>query len=423
MPGAVILGAQWGDEGKGKVTDLLAARADVVIRYTGGPNAGHTIVHGEHTLKLHHIPSGILYPRVSCLLGPGMVIDPQGLLEEMEDLARRAVDVSQLYISERAHLIMPYHRMLDRASELARGSRAIGTTGRGIGPAYADKAARRGLRVHHLVDVEAAAETIRQTADEANRRLQLLFDQPGVDSEALVEQCRVWGNRLRRHVLDTGLFLAQAVNEDKNVLFEGSQGTLLDIDHGTYPFVTSTATGIGAALTGTGIGPQAIHRIIGVTKAYTTRVGAGPFPTELHDAAGDQLVEQGHEYGTTTGRRRRTGWLDGVALRYAVRVNGLTELALTKLDVLSGFPRLPVCTAYRLGNEEVSHFPPLATLLDESEPIYTELPGWDEDIQGARSFDELPPAAQRYVQHIEELAGVPVTIISVGPDREQTILR
>ena len=423
MPGTVVLGAQWGDEGKGKITDLLSADADIVVRYAGGPNAGHTIVVGEHTLKLHHIPSGILYPHVTCILGNGMVVDPQGLLDEMDRLAGDGIDISRLRISNRTHVIMPYHRLLDSASEAERGTNAIGTTGRGIGPTYADKAARRGLRIHQLADIETAEDEIRQACAAANRQLEQHAGRPAVNAEDLLVQCCTWSKRLRPHIADTGLLLHRALQEKKRVLFEGAQGILLDIDHGTYPFVTSASTGVGGALTGTGVGPQALNRIVGVTKAYTTRVGAGPFPTELHDAAGDRLGEQGREFGTTTGRRRRTGWLDGVALRYAARVNGLTELALTKLDVLAGFERIPICTAYRHDAALVEDFPPVASALAECQPVYAELPGWSDDISAVRSFDQLPAAAQRYVQFVEDLASVPITTISVGPDRSQTLIR
>jgi len=423
MSGTVVLGAQWGDEGKGKITDLLAADADVVIRYSGGPNAGHTIVRGERIFRLHHIPSGILYPQVTCLLGNGMVIDPAGLLEEIESLTRDDVDVSRLYISSRAHLIMPYHRLLDEANEASRGKKAIGTTGRGVGPTYADKAARHSLRIHHLLNVDDATDEIRRACAQANHRLKRLYNQSGMDPATLAENCKAWGERLRPHVIDTGLFLHHAIQQKQRVLFEGAQGTLLDIDHGTFPFVTSTATTIGGALTGTGVGPRAIGRIIGVTKAYTTRVGAGPFPTELFDAVGDRLVEQGHEYGTTTGRRRRAGWLDGVALRYAARINGLTELALTKLDVLTGFSSLRICTSYRWGEEESDQFPAQTSRLFNCQPVYEDLPGWSANIRTVRSFDRLPVEAQHYVQFLEELAGIPVSIISVGPDRDQTFFR
>ncbi len=423
MSGTVIIGAQWGDEGKGKITDLLAAEADVVIRYSGGPNAGHTIVRGQNTYRLHHVPSGILYPHATCLLGNGMVIDPENLLNEMDGLAQGGIDITGLHISDRAHLIMPYHRLLDRASETARGRQAIGTTGRGIGPAYTDKAARRGLRMHHLLDVGRARDDIERACQFANLQLKARFDHPGLDVEELIEQCQRWSARLRPYIMDTALFLNQAIEQKQKVLFEGAQGILLDVDHGTFPFVTSTATGIGGALTGTGVGPQALQRIVGITKAYTTRVGAGPFPTELFDEAGDRLVDQGHEFGTTTGRRRRTGWLDAVALRYAVRVNGLTDLALTKLDVLTGFPTLRVCTAYEVAGEKMTYFPARTDQLAACEPLFEALPGWLEDIRDVRAFDQLPKAAQQYVQRLEQLAGAPITIISVGPDRDQTFLR
>jgi len=425
MPATIVVGAQWGDEGKGKITDLLAQDVDIVARYNGGNNAGHTVVIGEETFRLHHIPSGILYPRVICLLGNGMVINPAHLCEELDALAARGVDVSpsRLKISGHAHLVLPYHIALDGADERLRGKKAIGTTRRGIGPAYADKAARRGLRAVDMLDEGDFAARVREAVQAKNRLLEGVYGLEPLEPDEVAREYREYARRLAPYVTDVSLLVHQALREGKAVLCEGAQGTLLDIDHGTYPYVTSSSPVAGGALTGLGIGPRWVERIIGVAKAYTTRVGGGPFPTELTDEVGDRLVEVGHEYGTTTGRRRRTGWLDAVILRYAVRVNGLTELALTKLDVLTGINPLRICVAYRCDGRQLEHFPLSTEQLARCEPVYEELPGWDEDITSVRTFAELPLATQRYVERIEELTGVRVGIISVGPEREQVLKR
>ena len=422
MPLMVVVGAQWGDEGKGKITDMLAREADFVARYQGGDNAGHTVVVGGETFKLHHIPSGILYQSVTCVLGNGMVINPGHLLEELEALAARGVDVSppRLKISGRAHLIMPYHIALDGAGEKVRGQKALGTTKRGIGPTYSDKAARRGLRLQDMLE-EDFPQKVRQAVKAKNLLLERLYSQPPLEAEALAEEYAAYAQRLRPYIVDTSLLLDEACRAGKKILCEGAQGTLLDLDHGTYPYVTSSSPVAGGALTGLGLGPKWVERVIGVVKAYQTRVGSGPFPTELHDEIGDRLVEAGHEYGTTTGRRRRTGWLDMVALRYAVRVSGLSELAITKLDVLGGITPLKICLAYRCRGELLEHFPASPSLLAECEPVYEELPGWEEDISEARNWEDLPPAAQNYLRRIEELSGLCAAFISVGPEREQII--
>ncbi len=430
MPGIVIVGAQWGDEGKGKVTDLLAEQAQVVVRYQGGNNAGHTVVVSQHTLKLHLIPSGIHRPGVLCVIGNGLVVDPRALVAEMDELEANGLDTSGLRISANAHLVMPYHLMLDGIEEERRGGKSLGTTRRGIGPTYTDKAARYGLRVQDLLDMAVFEEKLGRVLEQKNTLLTAVYGQEPLEIEPILEEYGACAERLRPHIVDASLLVHEALTQGQNVLFEGAQGTLLDIDHGTYPFVTSSSPVAGGACTGVGIGPRQIDGVIGVTKAYTTRVGAGPFPTELSDDVGDHLLEVGHEYGTTTGRPRRCGWFDGVILRYAARVNGLTSLALTKLDVLTGLPRLKICVSYELVLSEVEgydgqvlkEFPYQGTVLARCQPMYEEMDGWTEEISEARTYDELPPQARAYVARLEELAGVPVDIISVGPEREQTIL-
>jgi adenylosuccinate synthase len=424
MPGTLIIGSQWGDEGKGKITDMLASETDVVARYQGGDNAGHTVVTKEETYKLHLIPSGILYPDVLCVLGNGVVINPANLINEMDELASRGANVSpeRFKISRQAHLIMPYHIVLDGASEAALGKQKIGTTQRGIGPTYVDKVARIGLRMLDMLRPDFRAQVM-DLVTRKNLWLESLYDEPTLNHTAVAEEFVRYANRLRPYIADTSVLLYDAYQEGQDLLYEGAQGTLLDIDHGTYPYVTSSSPTAGGAVTGLGIGPDCLDRIIGVVKAYQTRVGAGAFPTELTGAIGDHLVEQGHEFGTTTGRRRRCGWLDLVTIRYAVRINGLDEIALTKLDVLSGLQTLKVCNAYEMDDERWVHWPADGELLARCEPVYEELVGWNEDITGATTWDELPEAARRYVEHIERVVDVPVTMISVGPEREQTIYR
>ncbi len=423
MSAIVIVGAQWGDEGKGKITDLLAGEVDIVARYGGGDNAGHTVVIEGATFRHHLIPSGIHHSQVTCLLGNGMVINPQGLLEEMKELAARGVDVSpgRLKISGSAHLIMPYHIALDGAAEEARGKEVIGTTMRGIGPAYADKAARTGLRVADMLEHEFK-EKVQRAVRAKNKMLEKIHGLPPLNPQQVAEEYVGYAQQLTPYVFDTSLFLEGALRIGKKVLCEGAQGTLLDLDHGTYPYVTSSSSAAGGALPGLGFGPRWIERVIGVAKAYTTRVGSGPLPTELTDEMGDHLVEAGREYGTTTGRRRRCGWLDIVILRYAARINGLTELAVTKLDVLSGLDPLWICVAYRYGDQRLEDFPLSANIQAQCEPIYEELPGWEADITRARSGADLPPAALGYLKRVEELVGLPITLISVGLEREQTII-
>jgi adenylosuccinate synthase len=422
MPGIVIVGAQWGDEGKGKVTDLLAEQAQVVVRYQGGNNAGHTVVVGQQTLKLHLIPSGIHRPGVLCVIGNGLVVDPRALVAEMDELEANGLDTSGLRISANAHLVMPYHLILDGSEEERRGGKSLGTTRRGIGPTYTDKVARYGLRVQDLLDMAIFGEKLSQALEQKNALLTAVYGKEPLEMEPILEEYGACAQRLQPNIVDASLLVHKALTQGQNVLFEGAQGTLLDIDHGTYPFVTSSSPVAGGACTGVGIGPRQIDGVIGVSKAYTTRVGAGPFPTELTDAVGDHLVEVGREYGTTTGRRRRCGWFDGVILRYAARVNGLTGLALTKLDVLTGLPRLKICVRYEYDGQMLKEFPYQGAVLARCQPIYEELDGWTDEISGARAYDELPPQARAYITRLEELAGVPIDIVSVGPEREQTIL-
>jgi adenylosuccinate synthase len=422
MPGIVVVGAQWGDEGKGKVTDLLAERADAIVRFQGGNNAGHTIVRGGRTWKLHLIPSGILHPGTLCVIGNGVVIDPKVLTEELEELRRRRVDTTSLRISANAHLIMPYHLMLDHAGEAKLGKLQIGTTRRGIGPCYADKAARLGIRVQDLLDEKILKKKIVAALDPKRLSLRPFAKDPRLDLQTITEEYLTYGHRLEPYIADTIRLVHECLEAGQLVVFEGAQGALLDIDHGTYPFVTSSNPVAGAACVGAGVGPKDIDEVWGVTKAYGTRVGAGPFPTELDGPLADQIREQGGEYGTTTGRARRVGWLDLVALRYAARINSLTGLAVTKLDVLSGQDRIKVCTRYR-GAEgaEFEDFPYHQTVLHHAIGEYEELRGWNEDITECRDEADLPVAAREYLQYVSDFVGVPVTLISVGPKTDQVI--
>ncbi len=418
----VIVGAQWGDEGKGKVIDFLAAQADLVARFQGGDNAGHTVVYGANIFKLHHVPSGILNPSTLCLLGNGMVINPLVLIRELTDLEKRGIDTSNLRISNKAHLIMAYHQALDEASEIMLGDNKIGTTGRGIGPAYADKALRRGIRAADFTDYEQFREKLAGLLPLQNKMLREVYNRQELSLDELLDLYRPAFERLAPLVTDTSLILEKALSEGKKVLFEGAQGALLDIDHGTYPFVTSSSTVAAAAASGSGVGPAALSGTIGVLKAYTTRVGSGPFPTEDLGEAGEQLRERGNEFGTTTGRPRRCGWFDAVIARYAARINGLSGLALTKLDVLSGLEVVNMAHSYRCGGEIMDNFPGSVDQLKQCEPLYESFPGWDEDLSRARQLSDLPRAARDYIEAIEEAVGVKVDLVSVGPDRSQTIV-
>ena len=424
MANVAVIGAQWGDEGKGKIVDLLAQQSDVVVRFQGGNNAGHTlVVNGEKTV-LHVVPSGALHQGKVCVIGNGVVLDAEVLLHELRELRQRGhlQDDGQLRISEQAHLIMPYHKAIDQARERMRGAGKIGTTGRGIGPAYEDKAARVGIRLIDLLEEDTFRRKLEYNIAEKNVYLRAILREKALDFEEIHRTYGGYRERLARYAADTGVLLEDMVREGRSVLFEGAQGTLLDLDHGTYPFVTSSNTVIGGVCTGAGIGPRHVHQVIGISKAYTTRVGSGPFPTELAGPEGRKLRQDGDEFGATTGRPRRCGWFDAVAVRHAVRLNGLTGVALTKLDVLTGLPRIRACTAYRSGGKLLRHFPASLKVMESLEPVWEEFEGWQEPISGARSVTDLPLNARRYMQRLEELVETEVVIASVGPDRDQTIL-
>ena len=422
MPGIVIIGTQWGDEGKGKVVDLLAQRAAMVVRFQGGNNAGHTIVRGDETFKFHLIPSGILYPETTCVIGNGVVVDPAVLTSEIDGLRRRGIDMSNLKVSANAHLIMPYHVMLDTAGEARLGKLEIGTTKRGIGPCYADKSARLGIRVQDMLDAKILRKKIAAALEPKQQLLRPFARDPKLDLHAMTEEYLRFGHRLEPHIADTSRLCWEALDAGQTVLFEGAQAALLDLDHGTYPFVTSSNPVAGAACVGAGVGPTDIDEVWGVCKAYTTRVGAGPFPTELTDEVGAHMRDHGHEFGTTTGRERRCGWLDLVALRYATRLNRLSSLAITKLDVLTGLDTLRVAVRYRGSEGAVfEEFPYHQSILHTASPEYEEMPGWEDDITGARSIDDLPPEARNYLDAIAEGTGVPIAVIGVGPGRDQVI--
>ena len=415
----VVVGAQWGDEGKGKIVDVLAERADLVVRYQGGANAGHTVVIGDAEFILHQIPSGILHAATTCLIGNGVVLDPETLLHEMEALSARSITVhGRLFVSERAHLVLPYHKLLDHAAERHQ---KIGTTGRGIGPAYEDKFGRRGVRVGDLRDIGRLADLIRDRVDLANRTLQALGAGERAEPDDVMRVLDGLRARLLPLVRDTGLLTYRALSEGRRVLLEGAQGALLDVDHGTYPYVTSSNTTAGGAATGAGIGPTAVDAVLGVVKAYTTRVGNGPLPTEASGADGERLREVGGEYGATTGRPRRCGWFDAVVVRYAARVNGLTDLAVTKLDVLDVFDELPVCTGYRVDGVVVEEMPADSDVLGRVQPIYEVLEGWQRPTSRARRLADLPAAARAYLDRLQDLSGTPITYVSVGTRRDQII--
>ncbi|ADU64934.1 adenylosuccinate synthase [Desulfurispirillum indicum] len=421
MANLVILGAQWGDEGKGKIVDLLSEKADVVVRYQGGHNAGHTVKVGDDETILHLIPSGILHEGKMCVIGQGVVVDPKALLDEIEKLEKKGIKVAgRLLISERANLIMPYHRVIDKSNESHRGEKKIGTTGRGIGPAYSDKMARIGIRFVDLLETELFAERLADNLQNYNYILEKLYHHPDLKFAQVFAEYEEYGQRLKPYIADTSLYLANAMARGEKILFEGAQGTLLDVDSGTYPYVTSSSCCSGGSLTGTGVGPQAINHVVGVMKAYTTRVGEGPFPTELLDADGEKLREIGHEYGATTGRPRRCGWFDSVVGRYAVRTNGLTGLAVTKLDVLDAFDTIKICTGYKIDGEVVQEFPASLSKLRRIEPVFEEMPGWKTSTVGAKGEQDLPPNAVAYLRRIEELVGCKAVLVSTGPKRDQT---
>lgn len=420
MSSVVVVGTQWGDEGKGKITDFLSENAEVIARYQGGNNAGHTIKFDGVTYKLHLIPSGIFYKEKTCVIGNGMVVDPKALVTELAYLHERNVSTDNLRISNRAHVILPYHLKLDEVEEERKGANKIGTTKKGIGPAYMDKAARVGIRIADLLDREVFEEKLARNLEEKNRLLEKMYDTEGFKIEDILDEYYEYGQQVKKYVVDTSVVLNDALDEGRRVLFEGAQGVMLDIDQGTYPFVTSSNPVAGGVTIGSGVGPTKIQHVVGVSKAYTTRVGDGPFPTELHDEIGDQIREVGREYGTTTGRPRRVGWFDSVVVRHARRVSGITDLSLNSIDVLTGIEKLKICVAYKLNGEITEEFPASLNELAKCEPVYEEMPGWTEDITGVKNLSELPANARHYLERISQLTGIPLSIFSVGPDRSQT---
>ncbi len=421
MPASIVLGTQWGDEGKGKAVDYLADRMDFVVRYQGGNNAGHTVIAEGRLLKLQLIPSGILYPHITSVIADGVVVDPRHLIKEMDAVHETGVDVSRLVLSGNCHIIMPYHLELEKVTERFLGRNALGTTKRGIGPAYGDKAARIGLRIQDLFDEKIFRQKLDVVLREKNLILTKIYNRLPLDGERIVDEYLQLAERLQPHVADTSSLLYEGLQEGKRVMLEGAQGTLLDLDHGTYPFVTSSNPVAGYALASAGIGPHHVDRVVGIVKAYVTRVGAGPFPTELLDEVGDRLGTRGNEFGTVTGRKRRCGWFDACLGRYAARLNGLTELFITKLDVLSGLETLKICTGYRAYGQTFEDMPPHQSVLHDAAPVYEELEGWHEEIDETEVFEDLPKQAQQYIRRMEELVGVPVSVVSVGPSREQSL--
>jgi adenylosuccinate synthase len=421
MPASIVLGTQWGDEGKGKAVDYLADRMDFVVRYQGGNNAGHTVIAEGRLLKLQLIPSGVLYPHITPVIADAVVVDPRHLMKEMDEVRGAGVDVSRVVVSGNAHMIMPYHLELEKVTERFLGKNALGTTKRGIGPAYGDKAARIGLRIQDLFDEKIFREKLDVVLREKNLILTKIYNRLPLDAERIVDEYMALAERIQPHVVDTGALLYQALTDGKRVMFEGAQGVLLDLDHGTYPFVTSSNPVAGSALASAGVGPAWVERVVGIMKAYITRVGAGPFPTELFDDVGERLATRGREFGTVTGRPRRCGWFDACLGRYAARLNGLTELFITKLDVLSGLDTVKICTGYRAYGQTFDDMPPHQSVFHDASPIFEEHEGWHEEIDEVTSFEDLPKQAQAYIRRIEELIGVPVGVVSVGPSREQSL--
>ncbi|OZM56588.1 adenylosuccinate synthase [Lottiidibacillus patelloidae] len=422
MSGIVVVGTQWGDEGKGKITDFLSKKCNVISRYQGGNNAGHTIVFNNKRYKLHLIPSGIFNKDKICVIGNGVVVNPKDLLQEIKYLHDNGVSTENLRISNRAHVIMPYHLKLDEVEELSKGKDKIGTTKKGIGPAYMDKVSRVGIRIADLLDQEEFALKIEKNLKIKNLLFEKVYEVPGFQKEDMLEEYLAYGKEIEKYVCDTSVLINDALDAGEKVLFEGAQGVMLDIDHGTYPFVTSSNPSAGGVSIGTGVGPTKINNVVGVSKAYTTRVGDGPFPTELDNEIGEQIRNIGREYGTTTGRPRRVGWFDSVVVRHSKRVSGITDLSLNSIDVLTGLKELKICVAYQCNGETINHYPASNKELDACEPVYETMPGWEEDITNVKTFSELPTNAQNYLKKISECTGIPLTIFSVGPDREQTIV-
>jgi len=422
MSAVVVIGTQWGDEGKGKIVDYLAEQADVIVRYQGGNNAGHTVVVNGSEFKLHLLPSGILYKGKTCVVGNGVVIDPAVMIQEMKGMEEKGIDTAGLRVSNRAHVIMPYHRLLDEVEEISRADQKIGTTKRGIGPCYMDKNARSGIRMVDLLDEEEFCAKLKRNLEAKNHLLKAVYGTNGFDFESMKKEYLAYADKLRPYVVDTSAVLNECMKAGQKILFEGAQATQLDLDHGTYPYVTSSHPIAGGACIGAGVGPTKISKVIGVVKAYTTRVGEGPFPTELLDATGDLIREEGHEYGTTTGRPRRCGWLDAVVVRYAGYVSGLDYMAITRLDILDKLPTLKLCVAYKYKGEIINEFPASLKVLDQVEPIYEEMPGWQEPTSHIRRYEELPLNARRYLERLSAVADIAIGIVSVGPGREQTII-
>ena len=422
MPAYAVIGGQWGDEGKGKVIDYLAGDVDYVVRYAGGNNAGHTVVNEQGTFQLHLVPSGICWPDVRGIIGNGVVVNPDVLRGELDMLSDRGIDTARLYVSERAHVIMPYHILLDNLEEEARGSGAIGTTGQGVGPAYMDKTGRMGIRIGDLLDSSTLESKLQRTLEFKNALITKIYDKNPLSMEDILVKCREWAQWLRPHVQSTEKLIQDILAGNQRILLDGAQGTLLDLDHGSYPYVTSSSPSVGGACTGLGLNPQSISGVLGVFKAYSTRVGSGPMPSELHDETAELLREKAHEYGTTTGRARRVGWFDAVAARYSRQINGFTVMVFTRLDILDGFSSVKICVGYQVGNEEIDYFPADIALQEKCVPVYEELSGWDTPTASSTKKDQLPVNALNYIQRVEDLVGCPVQIISTGPSREETIL-
>jgi len=422
MPAYAVIGGQWGDEGKGKVIDYLAGNVDYVVRYAGGNNAGHTVVNEQGTFQLHLVPSGICWPDVRGIIGNGVVVNPDVLRGELDMLSDRGIDTARLYVSERAHVIMPYHILLDNLEEEARGSGAIGTTGQGVGPAYMDKTGRMGIRIGDLLDSSTLEAKLKRTLEFKNALITKIYNKNPLSMEDILVKCREWAQWLRPHVQSTEKLIQDILAGNQRILLEGAQGTLLDLDHGSYPYVTSSSPSVGGACTGLGLNPQSISGVLGVFKAYSTRVGSGPMPSELHDETAELLREKAQEYGTTTGRARRVGWFDAVAARYSRQINGFTGMVFTRLDILDGFSSVKICVGYQVGNEAIDYFPADIALQEKCVPVYEELPGWDTPTASSTKKDQLPVNALNYIQRVEDLVGCPVQIISTGPSREETIL-